>query len=124
MDKEILKEKIRGILSTYPKIRTALLFGSYYYGDYNENSDIDIAVYTDYDIFELSNIEEKLEKELSMKVDLCNIDNLSKVLKEELIVSQDNIIYLKDNNWEDWLGYVDYLIEEIKFKKLYDSMEV
>lgn len=38
-----------------------------------------------------------------MKVDLCNIDDLSKSLKEELIISQDNVIYLKDDNWNDWL---------------------
>ena len=124
MDKEILIKKINCILSKYSKIRTALLFGSYYYGDNNDSSDVDIAVYTDYDIFKLHDIEKDLEKELSIKVDLCNIDDMSKTLKEELILSQDNVIYLKDNNWSDWLGYVEYLIQEIHFKKLYDSMEI
>lgn len=124
MDKDSLIQKINKILSKYSKVRTALLFGSYYYGDNNEGSDVDIAVYTDYDIFKLHDIAEALEKELSIKVDLCNIDDLSKTLKEELILAQDNVIYLKDDNWSDWLGYVDYLIEEIKFKNLYESMEI
>lgn len=124
MNKDDIIEKISNILSNYPKIRTALLFGSYYYGDNNESSDVDIAVYTDYDIFELNDIEEAIKQELSMEVDLCNIDDLSKTLKEELIVSRDNVIYLKDDNWDDWLGYVDYLIQEIQFKNLYNSMEI
>lgn len=91
MNKDILVQKISNILSQYNGIRAALLFGSYYY-------------------IKLNYIEKILENELSIKFDLCNIDNLSKTLKEELIVSQDNVIYLKDNNWSDWLGYVDYLI--------------
>lgn len=117
MNKDILIQKINHILSKYSKIRTALLFGSYYYGDNNDGSDLDITIYTDYDICELHDIEEVLERELFIKVDLRNIDDLSITLKEELILLQDNVIYLKDDNWSDWLGYVDYLIQEIHFFK-------
>lgn len=117
MNKDILIQKINHILSKYSKIRTALLFESIYYGDNNDGSDLDVAVYTDCDICELHDIEEVLERELSMKVDLRNIDDLTKTLKEKLILLQDNVIYLKDDNWSDWLGYVDYLIQKIHFLK-------
>jgi predicted nucleotidyltransferase len=47
--KESLLQDIIGVISKYPDIKRAVIFGSRARGDYRYNSDIDIAVFTSQD---------------------------------------------------------------------------
>lgn len=53
-------------LNSLPKIRTAILFGSFSRGDWNKSSDIDLFIYGNAEDFEKGKMEKKIKKEIQL----------------------------------------------------------
>jgi predicted nucleotidyltransferase/DNA-binding XRE family transcriptional regulator len=73
-----IKEKACDVLSRYPQVQCAYLFGSYARGEATETSDVDIlVVLNDHMGLEFFTIKSELEEKLSKKVDLVSLDEVS-----------------------------------------------
>ena len=84
---ELLVKQIHEIARGYPEIQVVLLFGSRAHGDYNDLSDIDLAVKAP----KLSEIQwlllaEQVENELDtlLKIDCILYDHASVVLRQQI----------------------------------------
>lgn len=108
---------IREIAIKYDKLYTIVIFGSRYRGDNREDSDIDLAVFSDYDIFQLHSIGEEIGKCLNIEVDISDICDLDDYLQQEILESSNNILYQKDGYEANWNNQVDYIVQEINFKR-------
>ena len=96
---ETLRGKIEILRSHLPEIREKFhvremgVFGSYAYGDYTEQSDIDILV--EYEetpgLFGFIALEDYLSKLLKIKVDLIVKDGLKQAIKKEIL---DSTLYV------------------------------
>ncbi|WP_419961167.1 nucleotidyltransferase family protein [Psychrobacillus sp. BM2] len=84
---ELLKTQVREIATRYPEIQSVLLFGSRAHGDYNNFSDIDLAIkapkISDKDWLSLN---EQLENELDtlLKIDLVLYEQVSEELQRQI----------------------------------------
>jgi predicted nucleotidyltransferase len=77
------------------------IVGSYAYGDYTEESDVDILYHLERDFFQryggflafkkLTEIKVYLKKELNKNVDLIPLNNLSKTAKESMLSKVVNV---------------------------------
>lgn len=76
-NKDATTESTRQIISEFPHILKAWIFGSFSRNEQNFGSDIDIAVKADNTVsyFDLAEIQYKLEKKLRKKVDIGFIDS-------------------------------------------------
>jgi len=111
------------LLSQMDEIQFAYLFGSYAKGDYNQRSDIDIAVYLkkQYNDFDTKlKIHHKLEVSLHKKIDLIILNSAKNFNLLENIFN-DGII-IKDSQGDSRIMYELDREHEIKdykeFKKL------
>lgn len=88
-DLEDIKTKIIPILKE-AGIKRSSLFGSYVRGDATSTSDIDILVdYPDgLSLFDVVDIQTKLEAALGMKVDLVSFDRIKPRIKQSILSSQ------------------------------------
>jgi predicted nucleotidyltransferase len=84
---EALVNQLTEIVSSYPKIQSVLLFGSRAHGDYNDLSDIDLAVKAP----KLSEMKwlllaEQVENELDtlLKIDFVLYGHASEALREQI----------------------------------------
>jgi predicted nucleotidyltransferase len=95
----VLKDTINIILDNLKEIDKdyIYLFGSTSKGTATENSDIDIAFYsqTDYDPFEIFIQAQNLGKKLKKEVDLIQLKHSSTVFQKE-VVEHGKVIYEKD----------------------------
>ncbi len=109
----MLIEKLQKLLSQMNEIQFAYLFGSYAKGDYNQRSDVDIAVYLtkQYNNFDTKlKIHHKLEVSLRKEIDLIilnsakNFNLLENIFNDGIIIkdSQDDlrIMYELDREHE------------------------
>ena len=71
-------EKINAVISTYPEIIKAWIYGSFARNEDKPGSDIDIAVKSDhaFSYFDLAGLQYRLEVGLKRKVDVGFIDSL------------------------------------------------
>lgn len=114
--------KINKIFKTKEKIYVSYLFGSYSNGEATEESDIDIAVYTDYKFTELCTIRDEIKKEIKGEVDLVDISKLGPEFLVQ-ILPQNNIIYSKNEEvfWK-WFDISKMLVEDIKYYLKFEEM--
>ena len=119
--------KINKVLSKYDFITFSLLFGSYAKNTQNVYlSDIDIAIYTSYeiDILTLGSIISHLEDTLEKKVDLVLLNNLYKTNPKFSfsIIENHHIIFCNQMD-----KYFDFKTNSIKYyldsKYMYDMFD-
>lgn len=75
-------------------VRRIGIFGSLITGNFNENSDIDIAIDMEKEKKNIHNffeLKRTLEKELNRKIDLGFIDSIKPIIKENI---EKHIIYI------------------------------
>ncbi|WP_053075153.1 type VII toxin-antitoxin system MntA family adenylyltransferase antitoxin [Ornithinibacillus californiensis] len=93
------KQLVKDILDEHIKPIFILVFGSYAKGNANENSDLDIAYYSDralssYDRFLLAS---ELSEKCHVEVDLIDIRQIDTVFAAQ-IFSTGELLYCNDNN--------------------------
>ena len=88
-DRKKIILQIKSILSRFPLIRKAWIYGSLARGDNRPDSDIDVAVMADerFSYFDLAEIQHLLEQTIGRKVDIGFIDALKPHIRVE--VEQD-----------------------------------
>lgn len=70
------------ILKKYPKIRSAKIFGSRSNGNFNQSSDIDLALFGDLDLDLMASLKQDfIESDLIYKVDIINYQKANEALK-------------------------------------------
>lgn len=107
LSKEEVFKTIYEVLNV-PDITTCYLFGSYGTEDFNEFSDIDIAVITDLNFCELGEYQEILEEKLGIEVDLVNVYSLPKIIQLQ-IAAMGTFVFIKDEDkLDEFLDKVDY----------------
>ncbi len=91
-------ENLKKIFSGYNEIKAAYLFGSYAVGKQNRNSDLDIGLLLaeDYDLMIKLDILTKLTKNNFDNVDLVIINNVSILVKYE-VIKHNQLIFSKDD---------------------------
>lgn len=101
MKKQELKEKIREAIeqSTFKDdIQKVSLFGSYAYGEPNENSDVDLLIEftptASFGMFKYASIHNYFEDCLHKKVDIATPTALSKYIKKEVLENAE-FVYKK-----------------------------
>jgi predicted nucleotidyltransferase len=80
MDKELIKKSCRSILASESSVIFALLFGSLAKNNLRYGSDIDIAIYFKKlpTLYEIGNLNLRLEDVINFKLDLVELNNLDK----------------------------------------------
>lgn len=107
IDKEFIISTIKSVLDI-DKIYVCYLFGSFGTEDFNEFSDIDIAVITDLNFCQLGLLEGELSVKLGRDVDLVDANKLSGIFKLQIAYRSD-IVFCKDEEKLDkFLEDTDY----------------
>ncbi|WFA08591.1 nucleotidyltransferase domain-containing protein [Tissierella sp. Yu-01] len=91
----------KDILIKYEKIIFAYIFGSYISGKFNEDSDIDIAIYTKEKIHpeEYLEVKLKLTERCRREVDLIILNDAKPLFRYE--VNRNNkLLFTRDKNFE------------------------
>lgn len=76
--------------------RAAFLFGSYGTEEFNDLSDIDVAVLTDLGYCEIQDYQDKLEESLGISVDLVNAEQLPMIFQLQ-IAHRSCILFCNDD---------------------------
>lgn len=92
----IVRNTIKSVLDV-DNIYVCLLFGSFGTEDFNELSDIDIAVITDLNFCQLGDLADELEEKLGRSVDLVNVNRLEGIFKLQIAYRSD-IVFCKDED--------------------------
>lgn len=90
---EHIKSKILPILKQ-AGVKRSSIFGSYAHGENKEDSDIDILVDLPRgkSLFDLVDLQNKLEEKLDKKVDLVTYNSLHRLLKDRILAEQVQIL--------------------------------
>lgn len=132
----LIQHSLQPIFSRYP-IKFGYLFGSYATGDTGPLSDLDIAVYLDYQLPEaeqeeiVGQIRADIERQLSMpdKIDLVLLNQELPPALLRSIVYDGQLIYNQDDTsrayfesdvicrWLDWKPHHDRLMQDILMQK-------
>jgi predicted nucleotidyltransferase len=80
MDKELIKNSLNSIFESDINVVFALLFGSMAKNNMRYGSDIDIAIYFKAapTLYEIGNLNRKIEEVVNYKADLIELNNLDK----------------------------------------------
>lgn len=90
------------------KIYACWIFGSYGTEEFNEFSDIDIAVITDLNFCELGEYQDILEDKLGIEVDLVNVYSVFKIIQLQITSSGNLLFYTDEDKLDKFLAKVDY----------------
>ncbi len=122
-----LENKIINYLTNQLEIELIYLFGSYVKGNFNKDSDIDIAVYLkkDKSKLEIFNFKKKLEDMLERDIDLVILNNANDVLKNQVLYYGKNI-FAKDEEFKqnyEYISFVNYLSFQEDIKIVIDKIK-
>lgn len=105
MDPKKIYEKIKDIIPK-DKVEALYLFGSYANGDYTEDSDVDIAIFSDnLSYIELVDLEDKIEERLNKEVDLVLPDKKDVILLREILRGKP--LMETTENFDSWFERFD-----------------
>ena len=101
---------ISNALRKYDFISATFIFGSYGKEDFNNDSDIDIAILVKEKIgyMELLSIEEKLEEEIGYKIDLNSLRDLPEHIQLEIIIRNECLFISDDVDYEKYLDELNF----------------
>lgn len=102
-----MREKIYNILCINEKIYSAYFFGSFETDEFNEDSDIDIAIVGELDLLEQLTLEQELEEKTLREVDLVDMNELPKYLQLQILVRNDRIVLNNEVKHFDYLDTMD-----------------
>jgi predicted nucleotidyltransferase len=96
-------KKIKSVLTSYPNLAVAILYGSWASGQQRPHSDVDLAValIAPFSWAEQLRLRERLEAELGRAVDLINLQEAHGVLLNEvldngiMIIKNDDALYAR-----------------------------
>ncbi|MDW8800280.1 nucleotidyltransferase domain-containing protein [Clostridium sp. A1-XYC3] len=106
-----LQKLIVDIADKY-NLQSAGIFGSRSRGDYREDSDYDIFIIGNLTLAEELNLESELEKLLNYSVDIVKIDENTDKLLLKNILNDAEIIYNKNNSYENLYKLVEKFFKE------------
>jgi predicted nucleotidyltransferase len=100
MDKELIKKSLKSILENDIDVIFASLFGSMAKNNMRYGSDIDIAIYFKNApaLYEIGNLNLKIEEVFNHKIDLIELNNLDKInpVLAYAVISEGILILNKD----------------------------
>ena len=114
MDKTLLTNHIVKILSTYPEVRLAILFGSIVSGTRKPDSDLDLALYGERALSSTlkMDIMRKLASIAKCPIDLIDMRSVGEPLLGEILTKGERIL---GSNTEFASLYSRYLIDKADF---------
>lgn len=117
VDAKTIFSKIEDIIP-FDKVDALYLFGSYANGDYTEDSDVDIAVFSDtLTYLDIVDLEDNLATRLNKEVDLVLADKQNTILLREILQGKPLIESTKE--FDDWLErFSEWLANEYWFIQL------
>ncbi len=110
---ELEKNIVSAIQSAVPGLKAVYLFGSAIKGDMHDNSDIDLAIWTEQPLsaLELWDLRQLMETIVQRQVDLIDLNKATTVMRMQ-IVSQGKRLYCQDfsacEQFEDFV-FSDYV---------------
>lgn len=121
MDKKLIYEKIKDVIPK-DKVDALYLFGSYSNGTFTEDSDVDLAIFSDnLSYIELVDLEDKISQRLNKEVDLVLPEKNDVLLLREILQGQSlmetseefDIWFGKFNEWlaSEW-WFIEMCINE------------
>lgn len=102
-----MREEIYNILSINEKVYSAYFFGSFETGEFNDDSDIDIAIVGELDLLERLTLEQELEEKTLREVDVVDMNELPKYLQLQILVRNDRIVLNNEVKHFDYLDTMD-----------------
>lgn len=117
VDAKTIFSEIEDIIP-FDKIDALYLFGSYANGDYTEESDVDIAVFSDkLTYLDIVDLEDNLAERLNKEVDLVLADKQNTILLREILQGKPLIESTKE--FDEWLErFSEWLANEYWFIQL------
>ena len=114
MNKAILTDQIVGLLSTYPQIRLAILFGSMASASHTVESDLDLALYGERPLSSELKMEliQRLASIAKCPIDLIDMRVIGEPLLGEILTKGERILG-SDNEFASLLSR--YLIDKADF---------
>lgn len=116
MDHELIYEKIKDLIPK-DKVDALYLFGSYSNGTFTEDSDIDIAIFSDNLTYvELVDLEDKISQRLHKEIDLVlpekkDVLLLREILKGKPLMDSSEKFDIWLEKFEEWLASEWWFIE-------------
>lgn len=117
VDEKTIFSKIEDLIP-FDKIDALYLFGSYANGDYTEESDVDIAVFSDkLTYLDIVDLEDNLAERLNKEVDLVLADKQNTILLREILQGKPLIESTKE--FDEWLErFSEWVANEYWFIQL------
>lgn len=117
VDEKTIFSKIEDLIP-FDKIDALYLFGSYANGDYTEESDVDIAVFSDkLTYLDIVDLEDNLAERLNKEVDLVLAEKQNTILLREILQGKPLIESTKE--FDEWLErFSEWVANEYWFIQL------
>lgn len=116
MNSELIYEKIKDLIPK-DKVDALYLFGSYSNGTFTEDSDIDLAIFSDdLSYIELVDLEDKISERLNKEVDLVlpekkDVLLLREILQGKSLMETSEIFDIWFEKFNEWLSSEWWFIE-------------
>lgn len=116
MNSELIYEKIKDLIPK-DKVDALYLFGSYSNGTFTEDSDIDLAIFSDdLSYIELVDLEDKISERLNKEVDLVlpeknDVLLLREILQGKSLMETSEVFDTWFEKFNEWLSSEWWFIE-------------
>ena len=116
MNSELIYDKIKDLIPK-DKVDALYLFGSYSNGTFTEDSDIDLAIFSDdLSYIELVNLEDKISERLNKEVDLVlpeksDVLLLREILQGKSLMETSEVFDTWFEKFNEWLSSEWWFIE-------------
>lgn len=109
---------IEDVLSKDEKIYLCYIFGSFGSDDFNDDSDIDIAIYTDLSYNSILEYMVELEDRIGRNIDLVNIEKVYPAIQLQIMLRSE-IVFINDEKkyWEWYDKFSDMYNNDIQLWK-------
>lgn len=114
--------RLKGHLAKNPKVRLALLFGSYATGKANESSDLDLAVayQQPLELDERIDLAQDISALLNKEIDLIDLRAASGVLLQQIIANRKTLVNHDPELYGNFIA--KQVTEAADFMPLYDAI--
>lgn len=112
MDNNHITNLIKEILEKDNRIYVAYIFGSFNKKEFTEDSDIDIAIYSDLSYNELLDYKIILEEKIGRDIDLVNIEKVYPAIQLQIMIRSEILFVNNEDKFWQWYD---------KFKIIYNT---